>query len=304
MVLTASSKENKLMRLIDMLYTVFTKASRVSVVLLDTYSTQNFYYAVAVGNLCRLLRKPYIPILHGGNLPNRLKRSPSQAKKLFHGAKMNVAPSLYLMEAFQKEGINNLVHIPNSIEIKDYPFLLRKEIKPRLLWVRSFAEIYNPMLALQTLKLLKSKYPEASLTMVGPDKDGSLQKCKDYSDQNNLGVEFTGKLTKAEWIKISAENDIFINTTNFDNMPVSVIEAMALGLPVVSTNVGGLPFLINHDNDGVIVEPNDPELFEKAIINLLQNPQKGEYLSNNARKKAESYSWDQIKHLWLDLLRE
>src|SRR5690606_32388170 len=118
--------------------------------------------------------------------------------------------------------------------------------KPRLLWVRSFSQIYNPVLALKIVEILKLKAMEVSLCMVGPDKDGSLQRCKEMATELNLPVSFTGLLSKQEWIALSRDFDIFINTTNFDNMPISVMEAMSLGMPVISTNVGGLPLLIEN----------------------------------------------------------
>jgi len=79
--------------------------------------------------------------------------------------------------------------------------------------------------------------------MVGPDKDSSLGEAKDLAKQLGVAesVTFTGVLPKAQWHQLSEKFDIFINTTNIDNMPVSIIEAMALGLPIVSTNAGGLP---------------------------------------------------------------
>ena len=71
-VYSASSFKNKLIRILDMTFKTLRYSSRVSVVLIDTYSTNNFYYALTIAKLCRMLRIPYIPILHGGNLPERL----------------------------------------------------------------------------------------------------------------------------------------------------------------------------------------------------------------------------------------
>ena len=98
---TASSKKNKILRLSDMVFSTFKSRKKVDLVLIDTYSTQNFYYAVIIGAMCRFFKIPYIPILHGGNLPHRLKKSKITCKQLFSGAYTNVAPSAYLVEKFK-----------------------------------------------------------------------------------------------------------------------------------------------------------------------------------------------------------
>ncbi len=302
-VYMASSKQNKLLRLLDMMWAVFRYRRKVSCVLIDTYSTQNFFYAVGVANLCRLLKMPYIPILHGGNLPERLRRNKRLSWKLFNGAKINVSPSAYLMEEFKKEGYNNIIEIPNNIVLENYPFRLRPEPKPKLLWVRSFAEIYNPALALEVVKLLLKSDYQASLCMVGPDKDGSLERCKKIAAETSLPIKFTGRLSKSEWIDLSKEYDIFINTTNFDNTPVSVIEAMALGLPVVTTNVGGIPYLLENKRDALLVKPNDADAICESVISLIENPQTAVHLASNARKKVEKFDWEEVKHLWFRILK-
>jgi len=287
-----------------MLFGVLKHGRSARIVLIDTYSTQNFYYAVAVANLCRLLGIPYAPILHGGNLPDRLERSKSNSYKLFSGAKTNVAPSSYLMDAFSQNGYANLTHIPNTIELEFYPFLLRNKINPRLLWVRSFAEIYNPMLALRLVERLLINFPNVELCMVGPEKDGAMERCRTYAEQHQLPVTFTGKLSKEAWRKLSKDFDIFINTTHFDNTPVSLIEAMALGLPIVSTNVGGIPHLITDQKDGLLVPPDNVDELFKAVETLCTRSELGNKLSLNGRKRAEDFDWENVKQHWLTLLGE
>lgn len=303
-VITASSKQNKIFRLLDMVFVTIQNRKRVQLVLIDTYSTQNFYYAVIIAAICRFFELPYIPILHGGNLPNRLKNSKNFSDKLFGKAHTNVAPSDYMMHQFKDASINNITYIPNTIDIKNYPFQLRESLKPKLLWVRSFSEIYNPKLALEIVEMLKKKGMDISLCMVGPDKDGSLEICKRKADKLKLAVTFTGMLQKKEWIALSKNYDIFINTTNFDNMPVSVMEAMALGLPIISTNVGGLPFLIKNELDGILVPPNNPKVFVEAIEDLCVNPLKAQEITKNARTKMEGFDWEKVKHSWIELLGE
>lgn len=303
-VVAVSDKKIKAQRMLHMLQTVWRHRKTIDLVLIDTYSTLNFYYAFTIAKLCRRLKISYIPILHGGNLPTRLQNSPRKSKILFAGAKVNVAPSHYLMEAFKKHGYDNLIYIPNTLQIENYPFLLRKNLQPKLLWVRSFAELYNPLLALDVVALLRNKGYDASLTMVGPAKDASFAACKTRAKQENLPVTYTGMLTKEDWTALAAQHDIFINTTNFDNTPVSVMEAMALGMPVVSTNVGGLPYLIKDETDGLLVVPEDAVAFTTAIERLLSNPQESEAMALAARKKVEQFNWEVVKHQWVSLLSQ
>ena len=302
-VIVASSIQNKGLRLLDMLWTVFINRNKVEVVLIDTYSTQNFYYAVGVAKICRVFKVPYIPILHGGNLPSRLIKSPKLSRKLFNGAKTNIAPSLYLLDAFKKEGYTKLTFIPNTIEIDKYPFLERNKIKPKLLWLRSFASLYNPLLVIKIVEELLNKDVDVSLCMVGPEKDGSLAECKEIAQQKNLPITFRGMLKKKEWIVLSKKYDLFINTTNFDNTPVSVMEAMALGLPVISTNVGGLPYLIDDKKTGILVPPNNEQAFVEAIADLLSNPEKAMFLAKNARAVIEQFDWKVVKEKWDEVLK-
>lgn len=298
-----SNKKLKVRRLVDMLWSILRYGRKEQPVVIDVYSTLNFYYAYFCGLLCRLLGISYICILHGGNLPYRLKRLPMMSRMLFGGARDLVAPSGYLQAAFLKNGYAASV-IPNFIPIENYPFKLRSKVEPRLLWVRAFDATYNPQMAIHVLHLLSDKYPQAALCMVGPDKDGSMNSCRQLAQELGIAdrVQFTGRLTKREWIGLSSDYDLFINTTNFDNTPVSVIEAMALGLPVVSTNVGGVPYLIANNVDGVLVESGDVEKMIEKILFLIENSNQAMLIASKARQKAEQFDWNHVKSEWFELL--
>lgn len=299
----ASSKKNKVLRLSDMLFKTILLRNTIDFILIDTYSTSNFWYAFLVSQLARILKIEYIPILHGGNLPKRLIRNPKFSRMIFNNAYQNVAPSHYLLHCFQENKFLNTVYIPNTIEIDSYTFKLRSEFQPKLLWVRAFAKIYNPFMAVEVFKIIKEQFPDATLCMVGPDKDGYLEKTKQLAASYDLDVKFTGRLSKAEWISLSAEYDIFLNTTHFDNTPISVIEAMALGLPVISTNVGGLPFLLEDNKTAVLVEDNAVDAMIDAVKELCDNRAISENLAKNARAKAESFDWQRVKSLWNQILQ-
>ncbi len=299
----ASNKKSFPFRMLDMMWSVVLYRKQVSYILIDTYSTKAFWYAFLCSQLARFFNIKYIPILHGGDLPNRLKKNPMLCRVLFSNAYKNVAPSGYLKQAFEKEGFKNVIHIPNTIEIEKYEFKLRTELTPNLLWVRAFASIYNPKMAVKVLQQLQEQYPSATLTMVGPDKDGSLQTTKDFAKSLGITVNFSGQLTKEEWWELASKHDIFINTTHFDNTPVSVMEAMALGLPVISTNVGGIPFLLTNEQNALLVPDNDITAMTNAVLDLLENKPKNNLLITNARTFIEQMDWKLVKQSWVSILK-
>lgn len=299
----SSNKMNKLTRLLDMLSSINKLKSKVDVVFIDTYSTTAFYFAWLCGWLCRRLGVKYIPILNGGNLPERFKKSPQLCRQLFGGSHMNIATSAYLQEAMLREGYRSIL-IENNIELKNYTYKQRHLATPRLLWVRAFHETYNPAMAVEVVTILQKKYPDVHLTMVGPDLDGSMQECKHLAKEKGVeaAITFTGKMPKEVWKELAAEHDIFINTTNFDNFPISVVEAMALGLPVVTTNVGGIPYLLKHEETAFLVDANDAGSMSAAVETLMQNQELTERLSTNGRELAEQFDWQIIKDKWAALL--
>lgn len=297
-----SNQQYKLLRLLHMCWGVFTNTN-ANYVLIDTYSTVNFYYALVISQLARLCSISYIPILHGGNLPERLKTNPKLCSYIFKHSLVTIAPSNYLQVEFQQKGFKTQF-IPNAIELKKYPFKQRTVLAPNLLWVRAFDAIYNPTMAIEVLEILKTTYPNATLCMVGADKDGSLKKVIKFAKEKGLlnSIEFTGYLSKEEWIEKSKNYAIFMNTTTIDNTPVSVIEAMALGLPVVSTNVGGLPYLIQDDKTGYLVAAGDAAAMAFKIGVLLQHPKKALVISRHAREMVTAFDGTKVKEQWIQLL--
>ncbi|WP_445457203.1 glycosyltransferase family 4 protein [Flavobacterium sp. HNIBRBA15423] len=302
-VYAVSDKKNFFFRIGDMVYTLIKLSRRIDYVLIDTYSTKAFWYAFIISQLARLFKIKYIPILHGGNLPDRLQKKPFLCQLIFNNAYANVAPSNYLKSEFEKKGFTNVILIPNAISIEKYTFKERKVFKPKLLWVRAFASIYNPIMAVEVLYELQKKYPEATLTMVGPDKDGSLILTQKKANESGVNVSFTGQLSKEAWWQLASEHDVFINTTHFDNTPVSIMEAMALGLLVVSTNVGGIPYLLTHSKNALLVKNANVAEMSTAIEKIISNSLDSTIMTKNARELVEKMDWEVIKKQWSSLLQ-
>jgi glycosyltransferase involved in cell wall biosynthesis len=177
--------------------------------------------------------------------------------------------------------------------------------QPNLIWLRAFHELYNPSLAPRVLAALAPEFPEIRLTMIGPDKgDGSLPRTEEVARELavNERVAFTGAIPKLAVPAQLNQGDIFLNTTSVDNVPVSVLEAMASGLCVVSTNAGGIPYLLEHEQDALLVSPNNADEMAAAVRRILNDPQLAARLSAGARKKAEQHDWSNILPGWESLL--
>ena len=301
-VTTISDKKNTVLRLIEMIWTIYYQRRKTDIILVDIYSSKAFYYALFCAITCSMFKKKYVNILHGGNLPLRIKKSHYLSEIIFKNAAKNIAPSLYMKKRLENT-VKNFALIPNFINLSDYKFQLRSNCSPKLFWVRSFDKTYNPEMAIKVLSSLKLKFSNAKLCMVGPEKDGSMMKCKSLARQLGISdsITFMGYMEKKEWIKLSEGYDIFINTTNHDNLPVSVIEAMALGFPIVSTDAGGLKYLHQDEVDAFIVERNSFMQMEERIISIINDESISKSLSINARKKAEDYAWSSIGKKWKKL---
>jgi glycosyltransferase involved in cell wall biosynthesis len=294
------------LRLMDMAFTILDNQRNYALGHIAVFSGLAFIWAETSCWMFKVMRKPLVLSLHGGNLPVFARRWPGRVKRLLQGAHTVVAPSRYLQEAMRPYR-DDILMIPNPLEIKNYPFHLRSNPAPSLVWLRAFHNIYHPQMAPQVIANLHSIFPDLHLTMIGPDKgDGALQETQALIKTLGLqeNIEIVPGISKSEVPEYLGRADIFINTTNIDNTPVSVLEAMACGLCVVSTNVGGIPYLLEDGKDALLVPPDDPEAMASAVRRILTEPGLAGKLSANARKKVEQFDWSVILPQWEALFNE
>src|SRR5215813_834720 len=258
-VITTSEKRQRVRRMLDMLATAWRRREDYAIAQVDVYSGRAFLWAEAVCQLLRWLKKPYVLTLHGGNLPRFASRHRKRVRRLLKSAAAVTVPSSYLREGLRRFR-EDLRLVPNPIPVENYPFRLRRSVRPALIWLRSFHEIYDPALATEVLVELSRDFPDATLTMVGPDQgDGSYEKARGVAVRAGVAdrVKFVGGVAKADVPQRLSSGDILLNTAKVDNTPVSVLEAMAWGVCVVSKNVGGIPDLLEHECDAMLVPPGD-----------------------------------------------
>jgi glycosyltransferase involved in cell wall biosynthesis len=299
-VIAASEKPGRLARLTDMCLTVWRRRVEYEVANVEVFSGMAFRWAQVVCFLLRRLNKPYILTLHGGNLPNFARRRAGRTRRLLNSARFVTTPSRYLLEQMSAYR-PDLVLLPNPLNLEAYQYRRRDRATPKLVWLRAFHKIYNPTLAPRVVKQLAGEFPEIHLEMIGPDKnDGSAKAVREVISELEVSrrVSQIGVVAKAQVPHYLNGGDVFLNTANVDNTPVSVLEAMACGLCVVSANVGGIPYLLEDERDALLVPPDDSRAMAAAVRRILTSPRLAETLSQNARKKAESHDWAVILPQW------
>ena len=305
-VITVSHKHARVTRLFDMLSTIWQRRTEYDVAQVDVFSGAAFLWAELVALLLGMIRKPYILTLHGGNLPVFARRWTWRVRRLLQRAPIVTAPSRYL-QAEMHPYRQDITLLSNPIEVGNYPYRLRSEARPRLIWLRAFHAIYNPQMAPRVINSLCATFPEITLVMVGPDKgDGTLQDTKALIEELGLQkqIEIVPGIPKSKVPQYMKGADILINTTTIDNTPISVLEAMACGLCVVSTNVGGIPYLLEDGYDALLVSPNNFDAMANAIQRILTEPNLAPCLSQNARRKTEQFDWSVVLPQWETLFQE
>lgn len=289
-------------RLADMVLAAIGGRGGYRIAIIDVYSGRAFLWAEAAAHAARAAGKRVILALHGGRLPEFANRHPGRVARLLAKADLVVAPSPFLRGALRHLRPDIRV-VPNAVDLRAYPFRSRGHISPRLVWLRSFHRMYHPGLAVRVLAELRRSHPEATLAMYGPDKDGSLGHTRRLAEELGVAesVRFPGVVPKERVGEALAGADVFLNTTHVDNTPVSVIEAMACGLCVVSTDAGGVPQLIRDGIHGLLVRPGDAEGMVDAVRRLLNDAELCFRLSTEARARAEEFTWERVLPQWLEL---
>jgi len=297
-VTSASDIQNVYLRLLDIVWTILSRTRKYDIVMLDIYSGRSMIVQYVVAMLAKLTGKKLIMFLHGGNLPVYSKEHPNTVKRLFKMADFIGAPSEYLAGFARNLGFKVSV-IPNVIEMSDYNYIYREKVAPKLFWMRNFHPTWNPLMAIRVVDVLIKDYPDITLVMGGPDK-GFRAECETLVKELNVRdhVSFPGFLDKEQKRKCFDNADIYLNTNKIDNTPLALIEASASGLPIVSTNVGGIPFLFKDSENAMLVESDDAVQMAGAVKRLIETPELANRLSENGRQFALTYSWENVMGQW------
>lgn len=274
----------------------------VDIVVIAVFSGPSFWIADFASCIGRCTGKRVILFLHGGKLPEFGPANRRRVERVLTRADLVLAPSDFLASTFRGWGIDVRV-VPNVLALERYEYTPRRSARARLLWMRTFFDHYNPLMAVRVLARVAAENPDVRMTMAGADQ-GLLDATRQEAER--LGVQdlidFPGYIGADEKRRAFADHDLFLNTNVVDNMPVSVLEACASGLVPIATAVGGIGRLLDDGVNGVLVESDDDEAMAAAVLDLLADPGLVERLSAGARLVAERSGWDNVRTLWEEQL--
>jgi glycosyltransferase involved in cell wall biosynthesis len=207
-----------------------------------------------------------------------------------------VVPSVYLRDVFQRHGHDALV-IPNVVDLSKFTYRDRTPLRPRLLCTRNFESYYRVDVVLDAFARLLETEPTATLTLAGyGSQEPRLREMAARLAPQS--VRFVGKVNPADMPALYAAHDIAVNASVLDNQPVSILEAFAAGLPVVSTPAGDIPSMIRQGITGLLVPPVDAAAMTKAVCMLLGKPAMAAAIARTANTQVNRFTWPAVRDAW------
>jgi glycosyltransferase involved in cell wall biosynthesis/GNAT superfamily N-acetyltransferase len=300
---SGSSQPRQIARMIDQLVLLLRNLGWADAVVVDAFSGRRFWTPVAVVRIARLVGLPAVVVLHGGRLPEFTQTHESRVLSTLRLASRLVAPSPYLERSFRDRGLA-VSQVPNLVDLTPMAEAEDAHSGQRILWMRAFDEEYRPSLAVEAFAVVAENRPHAVLTMAGPDR-GLLPEVERLVTERGLGgrVAFPGYLAGDEKAVAFRDHDVFLNTTSVDNTPVSVLEALAAGLPVVATDVGGLRDLLNGGQAGVLIGSDEPSSVAAGVDRVLTDPELRQQLREAGAVVVERFRPEAVVASWASLFR-
>jgi len=243
----------------------------------------------------RLMRRRVILHYHSGEAADHLARWGVFVHPWLKLADEIVVPSQYLASIFAAHGHATRV-IPNVVSLTRFRYRDRSPLRPRLLSTRNLEPYYRVDVILEAFARLQSRLPDATLTVAGYGSEEARLK-----RMATRGVRFVGRVEPAEMPDLMESADVFLNASVVDNQPVSILEAFAAGLPVVSTPTGDISALVRHGQTGLLVPENEPDALAAAVLALFERPSDALEMARAARREVRRFTWAAVRSDWLDV---
>ena len=238
--------------------------------------------------------KPVIVNYRGGDADAFFARQFRWVRPTLARASRVVVPSGFLGAVFAKYGIASTV-VPNIVNLEAFQPPVSRPASPHLIVTRNLEPIYDIATTIRAFAIVSHQHPDARLTIAGSGPSRSeLERLA--LDLGVAGcVSFTGRLDNAMLPDLYRSASVHLNSSLIDNMPISLLEAMACGVSIASTSAGGIPYLVEHEKTGLLVPVGDYRALAAAALRLIDDPQFAAGLAKAARQAVQVYSWPSVR---------
>lgn len=246
--------------------------------------------------IARLRGTPVVVNYRGGEAETFLRRARSWVRPSLARADAVIVPSGFLEQVFGKFGFAAQV-VPNIVNLNRFSTAPAQAGRTglRLLVARNLEPIYDNATAVRALALVHAHDPAATLVIAG---SGPLRaELEQLANELGLAhaITFTGRVDNAGMAALYREADVMLNCSLVDNMPNSVLESLACGVPVVSTDVGGVPYLVEHGRTALLVPPGAPQAMADAVLRLAAEPTLAAALREAGLRQVQQYTWASVR---------
>ena len=294
-----------LFRLVPYLLHLWAAAGRVQVfhVMANSGWSWHLFAAPAIW-IGRLRRCPVVVNYRGGEADNFMRASGASVRPSMLRAAAMIVPSGFLEAVFKRHGVATQV-VPNIINLERFSASTRAIVAdaPSILVARNLEPLYDNETALQAFAIVARSYPGARLVIAGSGPSRASLELLAHDLGVAAAVTFTGRVDNAGMAQLYNDADLMLNPSKIDNMPNSVLEALASGVPVVSTNVGGVPDLVEDGKTALLVPPQSPQAMADAILRLLDEPALAGRLRAAGLHYVRQFAWPDVRPRLLQVYR-
>lgn len=282
-------------RLIPYLVALWRAAGRCHVIHVMANSGWSWHlFAMPAIWISRLRRTPVIVNYHGGEAESFLKKTTRFVFVTMRQSSALIVPSGFLKAVFGRFGMPATI-VANVVDLARFSNTKpRSSSRRRFLVARNLEPIYDNETAIRAFATVHRQIPEVTLTIAGSGPLAEQLQALTVALGVSGSVFFTGRLDREMMAEAYRKADIALNPSLVDNMPVSVMEALASGVPVVSTNVGGIPFIVNHEQTALLVPPGSPDAMADAMIRLINDTTLADRLIDNGLAEVRNYTWEKV----------
>lgn len=247
----------------------------------------------------KLYGKKIVLNYHSGEAEDHLRRWPRSTKPIINLVDEVVVPSEYLVRVFAKFEIDAYA-IFNVVDLDKFEFRERTPLQPVFLSNRNLESHYGVDCVLRAFAYIQQRIPHAVLTVVG---DGSQREALEQlaRDLDLRQISFLGRVEHDAIYGHYSAADIYLNASRIDNQPLSILEAFACGLPVVTTDAGGIPDIVTDGVTGSMVPVDDCNELATRALELLGDETSASAMVERARAECKRYTWQAVCGQWLSV---